>query len=532
MKRLILIFILVVIGLSVVWFAFRDRGPDNIFLITLDTMRGDHFNHDHQGNRITPHLASLASTGMYFENAYSLIPITLPAHMSMFHSLPPHRCGIFNNGQSRDVPFPHLVSMLKRKGYWSGAVISLGVLGAQYGMKRGFDHFVEEFTQGVWYRTAAEVNRDLFPLIKKLKGKRAFFWVHYSDPHEPYFPPPFQGHTNIVFNNQLLARVKVQKQRFHQYRLILQPGRNSLWFKTQVQDSIAGVRINGVSNSLIRFQVDSGEGEMEVKIPQSWQRQQKNGSVRYTSLRKNGRLALINPSAEPKTIHLSFLLKVTVHPTEARRELYRQEVCFMDEQLGRLVQYIKSNNMYERTTFIIIGDHGEGLGEYRDNFGHIHYLNNIYTRVPLILAGYGIKAMGKRKELASILDIAPTVLDVVGLKQPGTMQGRSLRKKLAPRPLFFETFSPEARSDGFSLLQYPHQLIYYSERQQDVFELYDLEKDPIGVTNLVELPEYADVKGKLMEGLMHQARSRLKFKKNIGHISEESRKMLRTLGYL
>ena len=78
--------------------------PRAIFLITLDTTRADHIDYSLTNNLQTPHLAELASRGQYFENAYSLIPITLPSHASMFYSLPPHQLKLYNNGQVHRLP--------------------------------------------------------------------------------------------------------------------------------------------------------------------------------------------------------------------------------------------------------------------------------------------------------------------------------------------------------------------------------------------------------------------------------------------
>lgn len=172
------------------WFLSERRPlPEHIFLITLDTTRADAVDYRTTGNDRTPNLAALAAAGMRFDNAYSVIPITTPSHAAMFYSLPPHVFKIYNNGQERAVPYPALAEIMKRNGYATGAVISLAVLKSEFGLARGFDHYLENFKPGLWYRTAAEVNRDAFALIDKMKSGRSFIWIHYSDPHEPYSPP-------------------------------------------------------------------------------------------------------------------------------------------------------------------------------------------------------------------------------------------------------------------------------------------------------------------------------------------------------
>ncbi|MBS3818909.1 sulfatase-like hydrolase/transferase, partial [bacterium] len=108
---------------------FKNR-QHNFILITLDTQRADHISAYNPSHASTPHIDSLAQKGVLFENCFSLIPITLPSHASIFFSLPPHEIKNYNNGQpikeNRDEP--SLVQLLKKNGFHTGAFVSLGVL--------------------------------------------------------------------------------------------------------------------------------------------------------------------------------------------------------------------------------------------------------------------------------------------------------------------------------------------------------------------------------------------------------------------
>ena len=118
---------------------FMKPTPTYIFLITLDTTRADHINYSLSQNDVSPNFARLASNGVFFRNAYSIIPITLPSHASMFYSLPPYVLKIYNNAQKQDVSNASLAEILKSKGYRTGAVVSLGVLNSQFGLNKGFE---------------------------------------------------------------------------------------------------------------------------------------------------------------------------------------------------------------------------------------------------------------------------------------------------------------------------------------------------------------------------------------------------------
>lgn len=79
----------------------KTKPPDNFILITLDTLRADYVSAYSRSHASTPNIDFLARQGTLFENCYSLIPITLPAHASLFYSLPPHLLRVYNNGQSK-----------------------------------------------------------------------------------------------------------------------------------------------------------------------------------------------------------------------------------------------------------------------------------------------------------------------------------------------------------------------------------------------------------------------------------------------
>ncbi len=94
---------------------------DNIILVTLDTQRADFLSSYTPGNASTPYIDDLARKGILYENCYSLIPITLPSHASIFFSEPPHIIKNYNNGQNigRRRKKPSFVNIFKKNDYRS-----------------------------------------------------------------------------------------------------------------------------------------------------------------------------------------------------------------------------------------------------------------------------------------------------------------------------------------------------------------------------------------------------------------------------
>jgi predicted AlkP superfamily pyrophosphatase or phosphodiesterase len=225
----------------------------------------------------------------------------------------------------------------------------------------------------------------------------------------------------------------------------------------------------------------------------------------------------------------------------ARKQFYKEEIKYMDRQFGELIDFLKEQKLYKKSTFIIMGDHGEGLGEYRDHFGHIHYLNNIYTRVPLIVAGVGIRKQGKQEEPVSTLNIAPTILDLANIKKPEFMLGQSLLRPLTPKKILLETYSPEAYFDAFSLIDFPWQIIFYPGRKEGKLEFFDLKTDPLGTINLNNIKNISKktnndgikkIKAELINSILKISRIITATKGKIGKYSKRHREILKSLGYL
>jgi len=94
------------------------------------------------------------------------------------------------------------------------------------------------------------------------------------------------------------------------------------------------------------------------------------------------------------------------------------------------------------TLFVIYGDHGEAFGQHQGNYGHTLFLYEENIRVPLLVALPGEWHEAKRvKRTASLIDVAPTLLDLLGLKAPADYQGVSLLEPRQQAALFFTDYS-------------------------------------------------------------------------------------------
>ncbi|MEL6345864.1 MAG: sulfatase [Myxococcota bacterium] len=106
------------------------------------------------------------------------------------------------------------------------------------------------------------------------------------------------------------------------------------------------------------------------------------------------------------------------------RAQYRGEVAYVDEQVGRLIDFVDQTGRLDRTVVVIVGAHGESLGEQHQWFSHQGALHGAVTHVPLMIRLPSGVPMGARVEWpVALTDIAPTILDLLRLPAPESIDG-------------------------------------------------------------------------------------------------------------
>jgi phosphoglycerol transferase MdoB-like AlkP superfamily enzyme len=113
-----------------------------------------------------------------------------------------------------------------------------------------------------------------------------------------------------------------------------------------------------------------------------------------------------------------------------------------DEALGELLKGLRALGIADDTLVIVYGDHGEAFGEHPGNFAHTLFIHEENVRVPFMIAAPGaVNEQRRVQRVASVIDTAPTILDLMGLPAEARHQGASL---LSPEPrmaLFFTDYS-------------------------------------------------------------------------------------------
>lgn len=395
-----------------------NRKP-NIVMISIDTIRPDHFGCYGYARNTTPEIGRFAEEAVRFENVVVPMSHTLPSHVSLFTGLYPKSHGVKMNGVNFDSNFPTVTEILKNQGFKTAAFVGSVILDSHRGLSHGFDLYDDDMKGQSW-RRAKDVRRAAEKWIKENHKSRFFVFAHFWDAHAPYSPPaPFDT-------------------LFHRLDL------------------------NSELNSIYR---GTGSNHLHLKL-------------QYPDYEKKDLFKLVHK----------------------QQNLYDGEVRYIDQNIGKLLNLLKSLGLWDETLVVITGDHGESLGE-RGYWGH-DLLFDEQILVPLLVKVPGYpRARESVNETVRTIDICPTILDLLHIDHHLSFDGKSFveifrtKKRLKSRPAFIERRdyparmrqrSPEecGKGDEYALRTTQWKFIMKTMAED---ELYNLIADPYEQENIIKL---------------------------------------------
>ena len=162
---------------------YRSPKVENFLLITIDTLRADHLGCYGYSSPTSPSLDALAAESTLFENAFCLMPTTVPSHGALFYSTWPRVHGSTSNFHKiSNEKIVFLPDLLRQNGYQVGAFAANKTLAKAFKHKSSFAGIpVPKET-----RTAEQMFQTARLWLKERRGKKFFLWVHLWDPHSPY----------------------------------------------------------------------------------------------------------------------------------------------------------------------------------------------------------------------------------------------------------------------------------------------------------------------------------------------------------
>lgn len=492
----------------------RDRGQrPNVIFYVIDGGGADLMSVYGYNRRTTPFLERLAEEGVVFERAYSNSTWTQPSTASFMTSLHHSVLGGLRRGvHSTPVPAAAttMAEHLRRAGYQTAVFTSNPNAGRLIGLERGVDWMRDEETEHL-STSSAELHERFWDFRERSPAEP--YWVHFqtTDVHEPHEPvQPFAG---LFVSQEEKARLRAWEERIIP----------------------AGMPLFGT-----------------VSIPALYD--------------------LVLPRVGVDRQAYFGLL----------RGLYDESLAHQDHQLGRLVERLKRTGEWENTLLVVAADHGHPAGTFT-RFGRGLFepqpepwqgaLFDAYnTRVPLIFVWPGRIAGGRRiDQPVSMIDVLPTLLDLLELPQPEVLQGQSLAPLLLGRdvqlrPVILDEFRVDERGElignleiidgrwGASLEIGPHPQGFAATRGRHEVPaggrwsavhawfpdaprllLYDLWNDPFALRAVND--RHPDLVERYRRTLLRQWRTHLELARRFREAGEvaltpEQLRQLRALGYI
>ena len=214
-----------------------------------------------------------------------------------------------------------------------------------------------------------------------------------------------------------------------------------------------------------------------------------------------------------------------------KADLYSGEVAYVDSELGKLFDYLESQELTKKTLIVLTGDHGEALGEHGE-LTHDYFAYNSTLWIPLMIAAPGIPA-ARVGEYVCHADLFPTICDLLALEKPPYLQGVSLLPlfnggKIEKRAIYFESLDAFYNRGWAPLRGFTEEKSKFID--SPLPEYYNLEADFNEQNNLVRKVDLERQKEKmksLLDGLSSFPNAPTTQK-----VDRETREKLKSLGYI
>jgi len=354
----------------------------NLILITIDALRPNHLGFMGCDEKNSPNIDNLAKESVVFKNAFSVGPTTPYSFPSILTSTYP-----LDYQGPREIKEPRVLisEVLKKEGYATAAFHSSAYLSEYFGYNKGWDFFSDiHFTGG---SLKASWLKKIFNRMTISFFPRLFFW-------SAYLKYRIEGPKNIKVRAPLVNRV--------------------------VKDYIYSLKGKNQSFFIWIHYMDTHTPPLCYE---------KNKVCSYAELIGDYAAAAIwshgNKGALKRLIKKNF--KKYLPETLSS---YDKAIKYLDKEVGELLNFFKKQNIYQNSIICVTSDHGDEFLEH-GGVGHNIQLYNEVLSIPLIIklpadSSMGISNRTIIKEKVSLIDLAPTLCNLVDVKKDPSFKGKNL----------------------------------------------------------------------------------------------------------
>jgi N-acetylglucosamine-6-sulfatase len=447
--------------------------PRNVIFILSDDHRFDFMGFTGKVPWLeTPHMDRLAKEGAYFKNTFVTTALCSPSRASILTGLYSHTHTVVDNSAPDPDFLVFFPQYLQKAGYSTGFFGKWHMGHDADDPRPGFDHWESFRGQGVYYNPTLNINGNRVEFkdstyITDLLTDHALEWMNGRDKDKPFFL--YLSHKAV---HAEFYPAKRHAGKYEKNKLELPPS-----FST------SDVQVKGK----IKPQQSTRKETTDNK---PWAGDDYYGKGRTPDWQKMQR----------ESWHgVDYMYNGQMNFEEFYRR-YCESLLAVDENIGRILEYLDKNGMAESTMVIYMGDNGFSFGEHGLIDKRHFYEESV--KVPFLIRCTDLFQGGRTMDpMIQNIDVAPTILEVAGIEKPEQMQGRSILPLLQGKEtkwrdkIFYEYYweydFPQTptmhgvRTDRYKLIRY--------HGVWDTNEFYDLQEDPHEMNNLIASPQHQEL---------------------------------------
>ncbi|PSP77004.1 sulfatase [Halobacteriales archaeon QS_1_68_20] len=431
----------------------------NVLLVVLDTARAKTVLPEMEDGHM-PELRSISGEGVTFTGATTTGPWTVPSHASLFTGQYTSDHGTHGGDPRFASEVPSLASRLGADGYRTAGLSANSWVSPEFGFDEGFDSFSMK-----WERVWSDV--DLMPIYD-----------------EDTVPDRLRALADV-----LTAR-NAPRTLLNAFYAKFLAGRHDDGARNETRRAVKWIRERAGDERPFFLFVNYIEPHLEYDPPETYRRQVLESDQRERAEEVN----------QDPWEYVAGDAHMDEEDFEVLERLYRGELRYVDDQIGRLYDVLDETGQLEDTVIVIVGDHGENVGDH-GLMDHQYCLYETLLRVPLVVRypdrfGAGTTCGGP----VEVRDLYPTILDLAGVDVPSdeTVSDHSLvpddggvptrdhaiAEYVTPQPSMdalrekVESFRTETTRFDRALRSIRTETWKLIEGSDGSVELYDLASDP------------------------------------------------------
>lgn len=458
----------------------------NALVVMVDTLRRDHLGVYGYRRSTSPNIDAFATDAVIFDTLIPQSTWTRPSVASFMTSTYPNVHGAQRRTQPMRRDLPSLARSLSLAGYETHGFVTNPNLLPEWNFGGDFDRYVDiESTLDAQNRDDAHAIDSVIETFETARGRPWYFYVHAMSPHLPYDPPDpyndrFASYSLSEWQDSTVNSGFEKMENGKPAGWTSSNVAGSSW-ETVLDERHGGKRamvMRGVSAAPDSPWIHMFSGPVQARPGNTvdfglWTRATGDPQAELVAFAQgyrdekwvdlNGRIRV---SQSPEWRYFQYhhdvvpegvtQVRLAVYPKHERKgvawylddfrirvnsfesigaaeqayrtrqiDLYDGEIAYFDDQFKRLIEALKRLDQYENTCIVLISDHGEEFWEHGGT-NHGHSLYDELLRVPCIVKLPGNEFAGARvSDVIEMVDIAPTILEVLNIDRDVRFQGRS-----------------------------------------------------------------------------------------------------------